>query len=117
VIEEAHHFLREYIPEVPKSAITILGKSIRELRKKGIGFLVISHKVSDFEGNIRASINTKIYMRTGYEPDLQRIRSFHGSSYAKVVEKLPVGFAMIHYAEHNHGKPYFIKFKEYKASR
>jgi DNA helicase HerA-like ATPase len=116
ILEECHHFLREYIKEVPKDAVAILGRCMRELRKRGVGFIIISHKVTDFEGAIRTNAHTKVYFRTGYEQDIKRIGTLYGSGYAKPINILPKGVALVHFPEYNDGKPYFIAFRPLLSS-
>lgn len=111
VIEEAHHFLSEYVENVPKDAMVLLSKCARELRKKGVGFIFISHKISDFSTGVQVNANTRIHFRTSYKPDLDRVQSLYGSEYAKLLSIMPVGIALVHFPEFNDGKPFFVNFR------
>ena len=85
---------------------------MRELRKYGVGFILISHTIPDI-GLIRGFVNLRFHFRTGYEPDLRRIAQNYGAQYAKIMNKLPTGVALFFFHEYNDAKPYFIKFGEY----
>ena len=104
VIEEFHRL----IPKVN----SILEKCMRELRKYGVGFILISHTIPDI-GLIRGFVNLRFHFRTGYEPDLRRIAQSYGTEYAKLMNRLPTGVALLFFHEYNDAKPYFIKFGEY----
>jgi len=104
VIEEFHRL----IPKVN----SILEKCMRELRKYGVGFILISHTIPDI-GLIRGFVNLRFHFRTGYEPDLRRIAQNYGTEYAKIMNRLPTGIALFFFHEYNDAKPYFINFGEY----
>src|SRR5208337_3829114 len=65
----------------------------RLLRKKGVGVMLISHKISDFDPAMRSSMNISIVFRTKYEGDLDSIARTLGSDISKVVPSLPVGYS------------------------
>lgn len=96
VVEEAHLWT---LKEVGKDAIKFLDKAVRMLRKKGVGVMLVSHKMSDFDPAMRSSMNTSILFRTKYEGDLASMSKMLGSEYSKVVPALPVGHAIFHLAD------------------
>ncbi len=80
-----------------KHAIKFLDKAVRMLRKKGVGILMISHKISDFDTAMRSAMNISIFFRTKYEGDLNRISKILGSNeIPKIIPKLPVGYSVFH---------------------
>ena len=54
VIEEAHLWTSK---DVPKDASRFLDRVVRLLRKKGVGVMLVSHKISDFDPAMRSSMN------------------------------------------------------------
>ena len=86
-------------------------RACREVRKWGIGVMLISQVLSDFVGEIKANINTEVQMRTLEESDLERIRAKYGEEFLKSLVKSEVGVAMFQNAEYNRGRPYFINFR------
>jgi len=104
VIEEFHRL----IPGINE----VLERCMRELRKYGAGFILISHSIPDI-GLIRGFVNIRLHFRTGYEPDLRRIAQSYGTEYARLMNRLPTGIALHFFHEYNDAKPYFIKFGEY----
>ena len=57
VIEEAHLWTSK---DVPKEAANFLDRVVRLLRKKGVGVMLVSHKISDFDPAMRSSMNISI---------------------------------------------------------
>ena len=53
--------------------------AIRLLRKKGVGVILISQKISDFDPAMRSAMNISILFRTKYEGDLKAIARMLGS--------------------------------------
>src|SRR5208282_5197862 len=96
VIEEAHLWTSR---DVPKDAANFLDRVVRLLRKKGVGVMLISHKISDFDPAMRSSMNISILFRTKYEGDLDSITRTLGSETSKVVPSLPVGYSLFHSAD------------------
>jgi DNA helicase HerA-like ATPase len=97
VLEEAHLWT---LKEVGKEAIKFLDKAVRLLRKKGVGVMMISHKISDFDAAMRSAMNISVFFRTKYEGDLNRISKILGSNeMAKIIPKLPVGYSVFHLAD------------------
>jgi len=96
VIEEAHLWTSK---EVPKEAASFLDRVVRLLRKKGVGVMLISHKISDFDSAMRSSMNISIVFRTKYEGDLDSIARTLGGDIAKIVPSMPVGYSILHSAD------------------
>jgi DNA helicase HerA-like ATPase len=96
VIEEAHLWTSK---EVPKEAASFLDRVVRLLRKKGVGVMLISHKISDFDPTMRSSMNISVIFRTKYEGDLESIGRTLGSGMSKIVPSLPVGYSVFHSAD------------------
>jgi len=101
LIDDLHRFL----PGIGE----ILEKCARDLRKYGVGFILISHVIPDLKA-IRANVNMRIHMRTNYEPDIERVAREYGSHYSRIMNKLPVGIGLFYFHGYNEGKPYFIHF-------
>ncbi|MFC2153891.1 helicase HerA-like domain-containing protein [Candidatus Altiarchaeota archaeon] len=89
-------------------------RAVREFRKWGLGLVLISQVLTDFVGEIKANIGTEIQLRSGYEEDLDRVKTKYGDDTLKSVVKADVGIAMIQNAEYNEGRPYFISFRPTK---
>ena len=96
VIEEAHLWT---LKEVGKDAIKFLDKAVRMLRKKGVGVMLVSHKMSDFDPAMRSSMNMSILFRTKYERDLDAISRVLGNDFSKIAPTLPVGYSIFHLAD------------------
>jgi KaiC/GvpD/RAD55 family RecA-like ATPase len=106
VIEEAHLWISK---EVPKDAATFLDRVVRLLRKKGVGVMLVSHKISDFDTAMRSSMNISIVFRTKYEGDLDSISRTLGSEFSKIVPSMPVGCSVFHSADL--GDPFVIDWR------
>ncbi len=61
VVEEAHLWT---LREVGNDAIRFLDKAARMLRKKGVGVMLVSHKISDFDPAMRSSMNVSARAKT-----------------------------------------------------
>lgn len=96
VIEEAHLWTSK---DVPKEAANFLDRVVRLLRKKGVGVMLISHKISDFDPAMRSSMNISVVFRTKYEGDLDSIARTLGGDIAKIVPSMPVGYSILHSAD------------------
>jgi DNA helicase HerA-like ATPase len=96
VIEEAHLWTSKV---VPKDAANFLDRVVRLLRKKGVGVMLISHKISDFDSAMRSSMNISVVFRTKYEGDLDSIARTLGGDIAKIVPSMPVGYSIFHSAD------------------
>ena len=64
VVEEANLF-------DDKQVMGMLDRITRTMRKKGLGTLFITQRFVDL-GNIQTNINTKVYMRTSHQADIDR---------------------------------------------
>jgi len=106
VVEEAHLWT---LREVGKEATKFLDKAVRLLRKKGVGVMLVSHKISDFDPAMRSTMNTSILFRTKYEGDLDAIGKILGSNYSKIIPSLPVGYSVFHLADL--GDPFIIAWR------
>lgn len=106
VIEEAHLWTSK---DVPKDASRFLDRVVRLLRKKGVGVMLVSHKISDFNPAMRSSMNISIVFRTKYEGDLDTIARTIGSDYSKIVPSLPVGYSVFHSADL--GSPFVMAWR------
>lgn len=106
VIEEAHLWTSK---DVPKDASRFLDRVVRLLRKKGVGVMLISHKISDFDPAMRSSMNISIIFRTKYEGDLDSISRTLGNDWSRVIPSLPVGFSAFHSADV--GSPFVVAWR------
>lgn len=105
IIEELHRFLQN------KDVLRLLDACLRTLRKYGISIMLISQIIPDLR-QLRANVNTRIAMRTGYEPDIARLAGDLGwTQHAALVKQLPNFVALFYYHEYNDGIPYFIRFE------
>lgn len=65
-VEEAHLWTSK---DLPKEVVRFVDSAVR-LRKKGVGVMLVSLKISDFERAMRSAMNIIIF-RTRYEGDLR----------------------------------------------
>jgi DNA helicase HerA-like ATPase len=96
VVEEAHLWTSK---DLPKDAVRFLDSAARLLRKKGVGVMLISQKISDFDTAMRSAMNVSILFRTKYEGDLKAIARMLGSDASEIIPKLPVGYSVFHLAD------------------
>jgi len=96
VVEEAHLWMSK---DVPKDAARFLDSAVRLLRKKGVGVMLVSQKISDFDPAMRSAMNISILFRTKYEGDLRAIARMLGSDVSEIIPKLPVGYSVFHSAD------------------
>jgi len=106
VVEEAHLWT---LKEVGKDAVRFLDKAVRMLRKKGVGVMLISHKISDFDPAMRSSMNISIIFRTKYSGDLDSIGKMLGREFSKIAPALPGGYSIFHLADI--GEPIVIAWR------
>jgi DNA helicase HerA-like ATPase len=106
VVEEAHLWT---LKEVGKDAIRCLDRAVRMLRKKGIGIMLVSHRISDFDPAMRSAMNISIFFRTKYSGDLDAIGKMLGSEFSKVAPSLPVGNSIFHLADL--GDPFVVAWR------
>ena len=69
----------------------------------------LSHKISDFDPAMRASMNTNIIFRSKYSGDLDGISKMFGNEFSKIVPALPVGYSIFHLADM--GDPFIILWR------
>jgi DNA helicase HerA-like ATPase len=96
VVEEAHLWTSK---DVPKDAARFLDSAVRLLRKKGVGVMLVSQKISDFDPAMRSAMNVSILFRTKYDGDLRAIAKILGSDASNIIPKLPVGYSIFHLAD------------------
>jgi KaiC/GvpD/RAD55 family RecA-like ATPase len=96
VVEEAHLWTSK---DLPKDAVRFLDSAARLLRKKGVGVMLVSQKISDFDPAMRSAMNISILFRTKYEGDLKATARMLGSQVSEVIPKLPVGYSVFHFAD------------------
>jgi len=86
VVEEAHLWTSK---DLPKDALRFLDTAVRLPRKKGVGVMLVSQKISDFDPAMRSAMNISILFRTKYEADLKAIARMLGTEISAVVPRLP----------------------------
>jgi len=86
-----------------------LDSAVRLLRKKGVGVMLVSHKLSDFDPAMRSVMNISILFRTKYEGDLKAIAKMLGSEASKIIPQLPVGHSIFHLADV--GDPFVVAWR------
>lgn len=91
VVEEAHRFRQSNVHE-------ILERAVKTMRKKGVCMVFISQYLIDLE-RIRGNISTKIYMKTAYEPEKERIKEAVGTDFGDMVGNLERGVGIVQYPE------------------
>jgi hypothetical protein len=96
VVEEAHLWTSK---DLPKDAMRFLDSAVRLLRKKGVGVMLVSQKISDFDPAMRSAMNISILFRTKYEGDLRAIGRMLGSEISALIPRLPVGYSVFHLAD------------------
>jgi KaiC/GvpD/RAD55 family RecA-like ATPase/DNA-binding transcriptional ArsR family regulator len=106
VVEEAHLWTSK---EVPKDAIRFLDNAVRLLRKKGVGVMLVSQKISDFDPAMRSAMNISVLFRTKYEGDLDGISRTMGSDFSRLVPSMPVGYSVFHLADL--GNPFVLAWR------
>jgi len=106
VVEEAHLWTAK---DLPKDALRFLDTAVRLLRKKGVGVMLVSQKISDFDPAMRSAMNISILFRTKYEGDLRAIARMLGSEASEIIPKLPVGCSVFHLADV--GDPFVLAWR------
>jgi DNA helicase HerA-like ATPase len=96
VVEEAHLWTSR---DVSRDAVRFLDSAVRLLRKKGVGVMLVSQKISDFDPAMRSAMNISILFRTKYEGDLKAIARMLGSDMSRIIPGLPVGYSIFHLAD------------------
>jgi len=105
-VEEAHLWTAQGIP---KEALRFLDSAVRLLRKKGVGVMLVSQKISDFDPAMRSAMNISILFRTKYEGDLKAIARMLGSDMPRIIPGLPVGCSIFHFADV--GDPFVLAWR------
>jgi DNA helicase HerA-like ATPase len=85
--------------DVPKDTARFLDSAVRLLRKKGVGVMLVSQKISDFDPAMRSAMNISILFRTKYEGDLRAIARMLGTEISAIMPRLPVGYSVVHLAD------------------
>ena len=106
IVEEAHLWTSK---DLPKAAAGFLDSAVRLLRKKGVGVMLVSQKISDFDPAMRSAMNISIFFRTKYEGDLRAIGMMLGSEVSHIIPKLPVGYSIFHLADI--GDPFVVAWR------
>jgi DNA-binding transcriptional ArsR family regulator len=106
VVEEAHLWTSN---DLPRDAVRFLDSAVRLLRKKGVGVMLVSQKISDFDPAMRSAMNISILFRTKYEGDLRAIARIIGSDASETIPKLPVGYSIFHLADV--GDPFVLAWR------
>jgi DNA-binding transcriptional ArsR family regulator len=106
VVEEAHLWTSR---DLPKDALRFLDNAARLLRKKGVGVMLVSQKISDFDPAMRSAMNLSIVFRTKYDGDLKAAARMLGNQVSEVIPKLPVGYSVFHFADV--GDPFVIAWR------
>lgn len=92
-----------------KEAVRFLDRAVRLLRKKGVGVMLFSRKISDFDPAMRSAMNISVLFRTKYEGDLRAIARMLGTEMSAVIPRLPVGFSIFHLADV--GDPFVLAWR------
>ncbi len=109
VVEEAHKFIPKNTPGIPNELYIFLDRVIRELRRKGVGTIFISHVMTDFRQSIRANTATTIRLRTTYDGDIIRANKDIGSPFANFIPKLNTGQGIVSFPDF--GNPFIVHFR------
>lgn len=105
LVEEAHLWTSK---DLPRDAIRFLDSAVRLLRK-GVGVMLVSQKISDFDPAMRSAMNISIVFRTKYEGDLRAAASMLGTEMSAVIPRLPVGYSIFHLADI--GDPFVVAWR------
>ncbi|MEM2481357.1 MAG: DEAD/DEAH box helicase family protein [Candidatus Hadarchaeales archaeon] len=109
IFDEVHRLLPRF--GGAGKGIVQLERGVREFRKWGVGMVLVSQVVSDFEREIRANIRNQIQLWTRDEEELARITEKFGAEYMRSISRASVGHGMYFNPDYNKGKPYFINFR------
>jgi len=94
---------------MPKDAMRFLDSAVRLLRKKRVGVMLVSQKISDFDPAMKSTMNISILFRTKYEGDLKAIARMLGFEISAVIPRLPVGYSVFHLADA--GNPFVFAWR------
>jgi len=109
IFDEVHRLLPRF--GGAGKGVVQLERGVREFRKWGVGIVLISQVISDFEKEIRANIRNQIQLWTRDEDELARIAEKFGAEYMRSISRAGVGHGMYFNPDYNKGKPYFINFR------
>lgn len=90
-MEEAHLWASK---DLPKEAVRFPDSAVRLLGKNGVGVMLVSQKISDFDSAMRSAMNMSILFRTKFEGDLKAIAKMVGGEIPRAVPTLPVGYSV-----------------------
>jgi hypothetical protein len=105
-VEEAHLWTSK---DLPRDAARFLDNAVRLLRKKGVGVMLVSQKISDFDPAMRSAMNMSIVFRTKYDGDLKAAARMLGTEMSTVIPKLPVGYSVFHLTDV--GDPFILSWR------
>jgi hypothetical protein len=109
IFDEVHRLLPRF--GGTGAGVIQLERACREFRKWGIGMLLISQIMGDFEEEIRTNIRTQVQFWTREGSELERITRTYGEEHMRSVSKAPVGFGMVVNPDYNRGRPYYVNFR------
>jgi hypothetical protein len=109
IFDEVHRLLPRF--GGTGAGVIQLERACREFRKWGIGMLLISQIMGDFEEEIRTNIRTQVQFWTREGTELERITRTYGEEHMRSVSKAPVGFGMVVNPDYNRGRPYYVNFR------
>ena len=109
VFEEIHRILKKFGGS--GFALNDIERAVREFRKWGVGLMLISQVLEDFVGAIRANIATELQFKTGYEPDLLKIKEKFGDKISRSVVTAKPSHTLFHNSQYNIGQPFFIEIR------
>jgi len=89
--------------------LVFLDSAVRLLRKKGVGIMLVSQKISGFDPAMRSAMNISILFRTKYEGYLRAIARMLGNEASVVIPRLPVGYSVFHLADV--GDPFVVAWR------
>jgi hypothetical protein len=109
IFDEAHRLLPRF---GGSGAGTIqIERAVREFRKWGMGVMLVSQVMGDFEEEIKTNIRTQVQFWTRESAELQRIGKTYGDEHVRSVSKAPIGFGMVVNPDYNRGRPYYVNFR------
>lgn len=106
VLEETHRTLPRYGGR--GGGYYGLERAVRELRKWGVGVVLVTEFMAEFKDELGANVLTEIQLKTTYGPDLRRAQDRFGPDYATMLPTVSPGEAFIHNPRYNRGRPYRV---------
>lgn len=106
VLEETHRTLPRYGGR--GGGYYGLERAVRELRKWGVGVVMVTEFMAEFKDELGANVLTEIQLKTTYELDLRRARDRFGPDYATTLPTASPGEAFVHNPRYNRGQPYRV---------